>query len=138
MDYYIHVRKQDVPVTEAVYKAYCQGERKERYFEESDIRNRTFYYHALDTEEMNGCDMFSDERGLSVEDQVEAKLMKERLGQALGQLNPREKEMIWRIYYYGQSLRQIAREKHIPLTTLQYRHKKTLEKLKKEMERPLA
>ena len=28
-------------------KLYCKGERKERYFRESDIPNKTFYYNAL-------------------------------------------------------------------------------------------
>ena len=32
MDYYIKVRDVQVPVTEEIYKTYCRGERKERYF----------------------------------------------------------------------------------------------------------
>ena len=34
MNYYIKVKGAPVPVSEEVYKAYCQGERKERYFRE--------------------------------------------------------------------------------------------------------
>ena len=44
MDYYIKLKNTQIPVTEEVYKAYCQGARKERYFRESDIRNQTFFY----------------------------------------------------------------------------------------------
>ena len=59
MEYYIKIGRQKVPVSEAVYKEWCRGERKERYFKESDIGNNVFSYDALDTDEINGCDMFA-------------------------------------------------------------------------------
>ena len=74
MDYYIKIREKQIPVTEEVYKAYCQGARTERYFRESDIRNKTFFYDALDTEELNGCDMFWDADAQSVEEAAEKKI----------------------------------------------------------------
>ena len=49
-------------------------------------------------------------------------------------LNPGEKELLSRLYVYGDSLRALAREKHIPVTTLQSRHKKLLQRLKKKLE----
>ena len=60
MQYFIRIRGQEIPVTEPVYKLYCQGERKERYFRESDYHNKVFSYDALDTEEMNGCKLMAD------------------------------------------------------------------------------
>ena len=30
MQYFIRIKDQEIPVTEPVYKLYCQGERKER------------------------------------------------------------------------------------------------------------
>ena len=54
MEYYIKIGRQKVPVSEAVYKEWCRGERKERYFKESDIGNNVFSYDALDTDEING------------------------------------------------------------------------------------
>ena len=60
MDYYIRIGDVAVPVSEEIYKVYCQGDRKERYFREGDRRNNTFFYDALDTEELNGSEMFSD------------------------------------------------------------------------------
>ena len=58
MQYYIRIDNRNVYVSEEIYKLYCKGERKERYFRESDIHNKTFYYNALDTEDLNGCDLF--------------------------------------------------------------------------------
>ena len=49
MQYFIRIKDQEIPVTEPVYKLYCQGERKERYFRESDYHNKVFSYDALDT-----------------------------------------------------------------------------------------
>ena len=54
MQYYIRIDNRNVYVSEEIYKLYCKGERKERYFRESDIHNKTFYYNALDTEDFNG------------------------------------------------------------------------------------
>lgn len=135
MEHYICIKNEKVPVTEVVYKEYCRGERKERYFAEGDIHNQVFSYDALDTGEMNGCEMFADRNARTVEEQVEWQLVWEDLKQAIAHLNRAEQELIRRIYLYDQSLRQIAREKHIPLTTLQCRHKRTLEKLRNLMEK---
>ena len=84
MDYYIKLKNTQIPVTEEIYKAYCQGARKERYFRESDIRNQTFFYDALDTEELNGSDMFSDPAAESVEDAVQKHILLEKLKEKIG------------------------------------------------------
>ena len=39
MKYFIRIDNETVFVTEEIYKAYCQGQRKERYFRESDIQD---------------------------------------------------------------------------------------------------
>lgn len=98
MEYYIYVNGEKITVTEAVYKEYCRGERKERYFTEGDIHNQVFSYDALDTEELNGSDMFADLHTKTVEDQVEQKLLKESLKKAMQQLNPAERELVKRLY----------------------------------------
>ena len=45
-----------------------------------------------------------------------------------------EKELIFNLYVQEESLRQVSRQKQVPLSTLQYRHKKILKKLKKNIE----
>ena len=50
MNYYIQIDRRAIPVSEEIYKAYCKGIRKERYFAESDIHNHIFSYDSLDCE----------------------------------------------------------------------------------------
>lgn len=134
MDYYIRIRDIQVPVSEEIYKVYCQGDRKERYFRESDRRNRTFYYDALDTEEMNGSEMFGDPEAESVEQQAEKHWFLERLRESLGDLSEGEKELLGRLYVYQESLRAVARRSGVPVTTLQARHQRLLQKLRRRLE----
>ena len=135
MDYYIKIKGMPIPVTEEVYKAYCQGDRKERYFRESDIHNQIFFYDALDTEETNGSDMFVDPLAESVEDVVERRLLLARLKEALALLSDSERELLLRLYLYGESLRGLSRRYQVPVTTLQARHHRILKKLKKYLEK---
>ena len=118
MEYYIKIGRQKVPVSEAVYKEWCRGERKERYFKESDIGNNVFSYDALDTDEINGCDMFASPLQPSTEFLAERHILLTRLADAL------------RLYADGLSLRRIASESGIPLSTLQYRHQRILKNLR--------
>ena len=133
MQYYIRIDNRNVYVSEEIYKLYCKGERKERYFRESDIHNKTFYYNALDTDDFNGCDLFQDTRAKPVDEQAEEALERSLLFEAMKDLDPREKDIIRRIYCYDQSLRQISRETGVPVTTLHYRHGKILRKLRSLM-----
>lgn len=130
MDYYIKINRQEIPVTEEVYKTWRHGERKERYFLESDIHNKTFSYDALDTDDLNGCDLFSYSNQEPVDRQVEKQLMIQGLQRAVKSLDEEERELIRRIYFYDESLRHVAASKKIPVTTLQYRHKKILNKMR--------
>ncbi len=135
MNYYIKIKGTEVPVTEEIYKVYCHGDRKERYFRESDYKNKTFFYDALDTEELNGSDMFFDATAESVEETAERHWLLERLRESMKDLSESEREMLARLYVYGDSLRSLARAKKIPVTTLQARHQKLLKKLKKNLEK---
>ncbi len=129
MSYSIWVNNKEVPVNENVYKAYWKGVRKERYFAESDIHNHTFSYDALDTEEMNGSDMFPSVSQTSVEEQVIVTLETEQLYLALEQLSDEEIYIVRQLYFYDISLRKLAENLQIPLSTLHYRHHRILQKL---------
>lgn len=132
-NFFIYVDRQKIPVSEIIYKEFCKGERKELYFKESDAHNQVCYYDALDNDDYNGEDLFADTSS-SVEQNVIDNLIYERLYECIKQLNQSERMLIQRLYYYGQSLRQIAKNDNVPVTTLQYRHKKILEKLKNLMD----
>lgn len=134
MNYYVKIDHQEIPVTEEIFRTWKKGERKERYFREGDIQNGVFSYDALDGEGLNGCELFADPSIPPVESAVERKLLKSGLKQAISTLNSDEKELLLRIYYKEESLRHISADLHVPFTTLQYRHKKILKKLKNYFE----
>lgn len=133
MEYSIWVQGNPIPVSEEIYHTYWHGVRKERYFAESDIHNKVFSYDAMDTEDLNGSELFQDTTAPSLEQQVIHNFEKKCLEKALQQLNAPEQRLIIRLYYYNESLRKIANREQIPVTTLQYRHKKILSKLKEIM-----
>lgn len=135
MDYYIKIREVQVPVSEEIYKAYCRGERKERYFRESDRRHKVLFYDALDTEELNGSEMFWDPSAESVEAVAEKDWFLERLQESLKELSDGERELLGRLYVYQDSLRAVARSSGIPVTTLQARHQTILKKLRKKLKK---
>ncbi len=135
MDYYIKIREVQVPVSEEIYKAYCRGERKERYFRESDRRHKVLFYDALDTEELNGSEMFWDPSAESVESVAEKDWFLERLRESLKELSDGERELLGRLYVYQDSLRAVARSSGIPVTTLQARHQTILKKLRKKLKK---
>lgn len=134
MNYYIKIQQQEVPVTQEIYKIWQRTERKERYFREGDSRNGVFSYDALDCEDWNGCELFADPNAGTVEGQAELRLLTNRLRIAIDSLYPDERELISRIYFLDQSLRKISQKTGIPFTTLHYRHKRILKKLKNFIE----
>ena len=93
-----------------------------------------FSYDALDTEEMNGSDLFTNPFQVSTEAAAEWEIMTEWLPTAIESLSAEEKRLLLRLYVYDESLRQISSNERIPVTTLQYRHKKILKKLKNKFE----
>lgn len=129
-EFFIWINNLPVEVSETVYKTYWKSRRKERYFSESDIHNKVFYYNALDTEETNGSDIFTDDAAPPVDEQVIRNMEMDRLHDALAQLSGNDYALIYRLYFYGESLRAISREDNVPLSTLHYRHKRILKKLK--------
>lgn len=129
-DFFIWIDNLPIAVSETVYKAYWQGQRKERYFAEGDIHNKVFYYNALDTEETNGSDIFLDEASPPVDEQVIKNMEISSLHHALEQLSAGDYALIYRLYFYGTSLRTISKEDDVPLSTLHYRHKRILKRLK--------
>lgn len=129
-DFYIWINQNPIHVSEDVYKAYWKGNRKERYFAESDIHNHVLYYDALDTDETNGNDIFQDEACIPVDEQVIQNMEISKLKNALAMLSPFDHELIFRLYFDGESLRSIAKDKNMALSTLHYRHKRILKQLK--------
>lgn len=126
----IKVNGEDVVVTEDVYRAYYQGHNKEDDFSKSDIRNNVFYYSGLDSDDHLGEDIITDDRTLSVEEQIILSENLTILHKALNMLEENEKKLIVSLYYENMSMREFSRKTGIALSTLQYQHTKILKKLK--------
>ncbi len=99
-------------------------------FQEGDIRNDVFSYDALDGEGLNGSELLAEKNRNPVEHQAERDLLINALKQALNTLNNEDKELLAHIYCQDESLRSITQSTGVPFTTLQYRHKKVIKKIK--------
>lgn len=78
--------------------------------------------------------MFWDPSAESVEEAAEKRWLLEKLRQAISQLAPDERDMLYRLYLRGDSLRAFSKDMGIPLSTAHARHRRLLEKLKKNLE----
>ncbi len=133
MNYSIWINNEEVPVSEAVYRVYWKGARKERYFTEGDIHNHVFSYDALDTGDMNGEDIFANVLDIPIEEQVIENIETQQLYNALSKLTPEDYNIIYKLYFCKCSLRGLSRETGIALSTLHYRHHAILLKLRNYM-----
>ena len=92
--YYIRVPHGPlVEVTEEVYRAYHQEERRGRTLEEKDQRNGLVSYDGLDTGELTGQEMIPDRESVSVEDAALGKVMLGRLRRCLALLEEPDREI---------------------------------------------
>lgn len=89
-----------------------------------------YSYDALDGDGLIGSELFTGTDRNSVEHQVERELLISTLKQALITLNKEDKELLAHIYYQDDSLCTIAQNMGVQFTTLQYRHKRILKKLR--------
>ncbi len=130
---YIRIRGKLVEVTEDVYLSYYRQDRRARFSQEKHQKQGVVSFHDLDTDEMNGEDAIPDLTTPSVEDMVEGKLMAEQLHRCLALLPKDERTLLEKIYFSGQSERQVAQSLGIPRMTLHDKKIKALRTLKKMM-----
>ena len=118
----IWIRGQYVEVTDEVYRAYMQGDRKMRYFE-NDLKTERFVLgregqvvqiipsreDSLDRLVDESAQQFSDEQE-SVESVVLHKLEVDRLHTALSLLAPEERALIQALFFEEKTERQYADE----------------------------
>ncbi len=134
MDFYIMIDNQKIFVSEQIYKAYCQGKRKERYFRESDLHNQVYSYDALDSDDFLGCELFEDSKNPSVEALAEHHLLLNNLRQALKTLPEKDLQLLSVIYGQQKTFRQAAELLSLPLSTLYSRHQALLGHLRTVLE----
>lgn len=129
--YYLYVKGQKVEVSEEIYRAYVQPERKQRMRE----------YRAKNSISVSSIEGLS-EKGFEIEDGtqdfltsiIEAEEESERkaaLAQALRRLKERDRQIIQMVYFEGKSQKEVAETLGLDKTYISRRIKEILEKLKK-------
>ena len=141
----IWLRGQFVEVTDEVYRAYMQGDRKIRYFE-NDLKTERFVLgkegqmvrvipsreDSLDRLMDENAQQFPNEE--SVENTVLRKLEVDKLHTALAMLTPEEQALIQALFFEEKTERQYAEELGVYRNAVHVRKIRILKKLKKLLE----
>lgn len=141
----IWVRGQYVEVTDEVYTAYMQGDRKMRYFE-NDLKTERFVLgeegqvvqvipsreDSLDRLMDENAQQFAHEE--SVENTVLHKLAVDKLHTALAILAPEEQALIQALFFEEKTERQYAEELGVYRNAIHVRKTRILKNLKKLLE----
>lgn len=138
----IWIRGQFIEVTDEVYAAYMQGDRKMRYFENDLKSERTVLdkngqvVQVIPSRE-DSLDRLMDENARqfshsdeSVENAVFRKMEQDKLHTALSRLSPEEQSLIWALFFEERSEIELAAELGISQPAVYKRKIKILKKLK--------
>lgn len=138
----IWIRGQFIEVTDEVYAAYMQGDRKMRYFENDLKSERTVLDKDGQVERVipsreDSLDRLMDENARqfshsdeSVENVVFRKMEQDKLHTALSRLSPEEQSLIWALFFEERSESELAAELGISQPAVYKRKIKILKKLK--------
>lgn len=138
----IWIRGQFIEVTDEVYAAYMQGDRKMRYFENDLKSERTVLdkdgqvVQVIPSRE-DSLDRLMDENARqfshsdeSVENAVFRKMEQDKLHTVLSRLSPEEQSLIWALFFEERSESELATELGISQPAVYKRKIKILKKLK--------
>ena len=138
---FIKIGKEQVSVSEEIYKEYYKMKRRERYLEEDikvgriavDSEEETVEYIPSKEDSINRLmDLGGDfEDAQMIEDILCDKATLLILQEAMAELNEKEQELINDLYYKDLTVREVAKEENISHVAVVKRHKKVLDKLKK-------
>lgn len=129
----------DVEVTEDVFLAYSQADRRERYIAEEVEPGRVLSLERLMEDGVPLAKLGIEQEPsaenivLEGEDEKELAIQKSRLISALSSLDVAEKQLVQALFFDGIPLREYARCLNVQLRTVQYRRDKLLEKLRREI-----
>lgn len=125
-----------------MYREYYKGERKERYFMKDlkakrvTVDPQTGKATIIPGREDSYERLMEIHRQFvsygNVEEQTVRSLL---LEQALGNLSPKERELIEEIYFLEKTERQVSEALHMAKTTLRRRHREALNKLRTFLEK---
>lgn len=117
--------KRIVEVSDEVYNAFDQFELEDisqihkirRHIEHSELYDETLYHRALDS-------------GISIEEEIENKIINEELRNAINKLSDIQKRRIKMYYFEGLTQQQIADKEHTSIRAIQYTLNDSIKKLK--------
>lgn len=128
----------DVEVTEEVFLAYSQMDRRERYLDEQQEEHPQVSLELLSAYDVP-INLYTQRHEISAEDSViqreehaEVIVHKERLVSVLSSLSTEEQELIQALFFDGESVREYAKKLGVYHRTIIYRRDKLLEKLRKK------
>lgn len=134
--YIITVDGRDIEVTEEVYQAYSQADRRERYVREEVEPGKILSLEKLLEDEVPleklGVEMSpsAEETMLGQEGIRQTEQQLKRLADALAGLNTAERQLLQALYFDGLSAREYARQLGVYHRTILYRRDKLLENLR--------
>jgi RNA polymerase sigma factor (sigma-70 family) len=141
MKKFIKIGKEQVPVSEEIYKEFYRMDRRERYMEKDvkvgrmvvDPKAETVEYIPSKEDSINrlmdlGGDFEDDQM---IEDILCDKATLLILQEAMAELNEKEQELIKALYYKDLTVREVAKEENISHVAVIKRRNKVLDKLKK-------
>ena len=131
--YYIYVSSTPVEVTEEVYLAYYQEDRRRRTVDEKEQRNGTVSYDNLDTVELSGAERFADRTAISVEEAAIDLIIADKLHRCIGQLPREDRALIQALFFDGLSEREYATDIGLSQKGINKRKRRILCKLLKMM-----
>ena len=130
--YIITVDGEEVDVSPAVYEAYAQDDRRERYcYERED--GLLLSLERLDEDGMQLA-WLGDSHVESAEDSAVREIMTTRMLEILDQLGAEERELIELLFFENISARELARSTGVYHRTIIYRRDRVLEKIRQLME----
>lgn len=137
----IRIDGKDIPVSQEVYQAYAQGNRKERYmFDERPAITVLSLEKLVDDEVREDyigvpCTPSCLENLLSQEEEKTWEKRKALLLPALLTLTDEERSLITKLFYDGYTQTELAKELGVNQATVSRRREATLKKLKRAIEK---
>lgn len=137
ISYIITVDGIDVEVPEAVYRAYSQADRRERYVREEMEAGKLLSLDKLLEDDVPleplGVDLVpsAEDTSLEQEERSETAMQLKKLTEALPGLNTAERQLLQALYFEGIPAREYARQLGVYHRTVLYRRDKLLEKLRR-------
>ena len=132
---YIQNLKIRIEVSEAVFEENCHFNNHEEYLQKKDKNNGCLLYSELEDGDLYVEKTVTDRNQSSTEEQVELKLMIEKMRLCLDLLPEEDKRIIKALFYDELSERELSEKTGFHNMTIHNKKMKILGKLKKLMEK---